>query len=187
MKLILYCVLMMFGLIAVAVILLEVVFTTDTGLKSINNDAPVKICQEITIHAPSQKVYQMISDINHWEELNNDVIDPKLNGSFEEGNSFDWKNEGVSMHSIISNIIPGKKIGWCSKACGVFAINSWSFTSYGDYTTIKVEESTEGWLVFLRCSKFQKDSERSTRIWLKNLKTEAEKTRAEGYKKSSTK
>ncbi|WP_426480058.1 hypothetical protein [Chryseobacterium sp. R2ACT005] len=175
MKLILYCLLMMLGLIAVAIILLEVIFTTDTGLKAINEDAPVKICKEITIHAPSQKVYQMMSEVNHWEELNREIRDPKLNGSFEEGNSFDWKRGDTDMYSIINDVIPGKKMGWCSKACGVFAINSWSFTQHGDYTTIKMEESMEGWLVFINRSQFQKELESSVPIWLKNLKTKAEK------------
>ncbi len=175
MKLILYCILMIFGLVAVAIIMLEVIFTTDTGLKAINENAPVKICREITIHAPSQKVYQMMSDVNHWGDLNKDIVEPKLNGLFEEGNSFDWKSNGLHMHSIINDIIPGQKIGWCSKACGVFAINSWSFTQHGSYTTIKVEESMEGWLVFLRHSTFQKELDSSISLWLTKLKTEAER------------
>ncbi len=176
MKKFVYSFLLIAGILTVIIICLEV-FTSYAVTESINKNAPVKTYQEITINAPAQKVYQMMSDIGHWKDWHSDVEDPKLNGPFKKGSSFDWKSGGLTIHSTLHTVVPGHTIGWSGKAFGAFAIHNWSFIEHDGRTTIKVEESMEGWLVSLLSSTFQKGLENSLQIWLKNLKTKAEKNK----------
>jgi len=173
MKKIIYGALSIIGLIILIVAGLEM-FSSYTASASINPNAPVKTYQQITIHATPQKVYQIMSDINHWAQWHSDVTNPRLNGPFEKGSSFDWKSGGLTIHSTLHTAIPGQKIGWSGKAFGAFAIHNWSFINEKGYTTVKVEESMEGWLVNIMKGKFQKGLEQSLQVWLKNLKVKAE-------------
>ena len=162
------------GILLIVIACLEI-FSSYHVSESINTDAPVKTYQQITVAAPPEKVYQVMSNINHWAEWHNDVEEPKLTGTFERANSFDWKSGGLNIHSTLHTVIPGKKIGWSGRAFGAFAIHNWNFTKNGDQTVVKVEESMEGWLVTLMRAKFQTGLEESLRRWLKNLKAEVEK------------
>ncbi|OXG06077.1 SRPBCC family protein [Flavobacterium araucananum] len=142
--------------------------------QTIHTNAPVVTYQEITINASSEKVYQIMSDVDHWSEWNKNIEDIYLNGEFATENSFDWKSDGLTIHSTVHTVIPGKKIGWSGDAFGAFAIHNWYFEPNGKQTTVKVEESMEGWLVELFPSEFQGGLEKSTQTWLKNLKVKAE-------------
>ncbi|UMQ42281.1 SRPBCC family protein [Chryseobacterium sp. Y16C] len=174
MKMLVYSFLLLIGLLVITIIGLEV-FTSYTVSESINEKAPVKTYQEITINAPAQKVYHIMSDIDHWEDWHSDVKDPKLSGPFRKGSSFDWKSGGLTIHSTLHTVLPEHRIGWSGKAFGAFAIHNWSFIEHEGKTTVKVEESMEGWLVSLLSNTFQKGLESSLQIWLKNLKVKAEK------------
>lgn len=174
MKKLVYSLLLIIGIMVITITCLEI-FTSYNISESINKEAPVKTYQEITINAPAQKVYQIMSDIDHWTDWHSDVKDTKLNGPFEKGSTFDWKSGGLTIHSTLHTVQAGRKIGWTGKAFGAFAIHNWSFIEHNGKTTVKVEESMEGWLVFLMRSTFQKGLENSLQIWLKNLKIRAEK------------
>ena len=141
---------------------------------TINKNAPVITYQRITIDAPAQKVYAIMSDIDHWTTWHSDVKNTRLTGPFEKGSSFDWKSGGLTIHSTLHTAVPAQKIGWSGKAIGAFAIHNWSFTESNGKTTVIVEESMEGWLVSLMRQKFQIGLERSLQVWLKNLKARAE-------------
>ncbi|UOU97014.1 SRPBCC family protein [Chryseobacterium daecheongense] len=173
MKMIMYSLLILIGLLALIITCLEV-FTTYTVSESIHKEAPVKTYQEITIDASLQKIYEIMSDINQWAEWHHDVKESRLNGPFKKGSSFDWKSGGLTIHSTLHTTIPGQKIGWSGKAFGAFAIHNWSFIEHNGKTIVKVEESMEGWLVYLMQNTFQKGLENSLQLWLRNLKLKAE-------------
>ncbi|MDJ1498293.1 SRPBCC family protein [Cytophagaceae bacterium DM2B3-1] len=173
MKKIVYSLLTIIGVLTIIVVCLEA-FSSYTVSESIHEQAPVKTYQEITINASPQKVYQIMSEINHWAEWHGDVTEPTLTGSFTKGSSFDWKSGGLTIHSTLHTVVPNQKIGWSGKALGAFAIHNWSFIEHNGQTTVKVDESMEGWLVYLMRTKFQHGLEESLQIWLKNLKSKAE-------------
>ncbi|WP_343671211.1 SRPBCC family protein [Chitinophaga sp.] len=173
MKKLIYSIVAIIGLLGITAACLEL-FSSYKVSTSINLNAPVKTYQQITINASPEKVYQVMSDIDHWAQWQQDVTEPKLNGPFEKGSSFDWKSGGLTIHSTIHTAIPGQKIGWSGKALGAFAIHNWTFVAENGHTTVKVEESMEGWLVYVMRNKFQKGLETSLQVWLKNLKAKAE-------------
>jgi uncharacterized protein YndB with AHSA1/START domain len=161
-------------LLAITIGALEL-FSSYKPSESINKNAPVKTVQKITINASPEKVYSIMTNVDQWSTWQADIQKPVLNGSFEKGNSFNWKTGGLTIRSNIHTAVPSKKIGWSGRAFGAFAIHNWTFTEKGNYTEVTVEESMEGWLVKLMQKKFQKGLEKSLQIWMNNLKIEAEK------------
>jgi len=173
MKKLIYFVLTLVGISVMIIAYLEL-NSSYVVSQFINKQAPVITHQEITINASAQEVYEVMSDINHWTAWHPEAQAPRLTGPFEKGNSFDWKSGGLTIHSTLHTAIPGQKIGWSGKAFGAFAIHNWSFIEHNGQTTVKVDESMEGWMVTLLRNKFQKGLERSLQVWLKDLKVKAE-------------
>jgi hypothetical protein len=142
--------------------------------KNIHKNAPVLTRQQIVIHAPAEKVYLLMTAVNQWPVWYGEVKEPVLQGAFIEGNSFDWKSSGLTIHSIIHTAIPYYQIGWHGRAFGAYAIHNWTFKEHDGYTTVTVEESMEGWLVSLMKNTFQHGLEQSLQVWMGSLKTAAE-------------
>lgn len=143
--------------------------------EDINRNAPVQTQQQITIHASPEKIYHIMSDVNHWSTWNKDIQDPVIKVPFQKGNSFDWKSGGLTIHSTLHTATPYRKIGWSGPAFGAFAIHNWTLVPNGDSTIVIVDESMEGWLVSMMRKKFQSHLEQSLQVWLGDLKNEAEK------------
>jgi hypothetical protein len=104
-----------------------------------------------------------------------EIESPKINGEFKEGTTFNWKSNGLTITSTLQTVEVNKMVGWSGPAFGAFAIHTWHFTEQNGQTTIRVEESMEGWLVKLLKSKFQSGLDKSIDSWLHYLKAESEK------------
>lgn len=143
--------------------------------KTIHLDAPVITKKSIVINAPAEKVWKVFSDVNHWDSWQKEIITPKINGAFEAGTSFTWKSNGLTITSTLQTVESNKMTGWSGPAFGAFAIHTWYFTEHNGQTTVRVEESMEGWLVSLLKRNFQSNLDMSIDYWLNSLKIEAEK------------
>lgn len=159
--------------IAVTIGALEL-FSTYQPSTGIHTNAPVTTKHTIIIHAPVEKVWQVMSDINNWPSWQQQIPSIKLNGPLQAGSSFDWKNKGLTIHSTLHTVTAMHTLGWSGKALGAFAIHNWMLTPKGDYTEVTVEESMEGWLVWLLKERFQQELDKSLTYWLGALKTAAE-------------
>jgi hypothetical protein len=65
-----------------------------------NTEAPVQSVKSIIVHASAEKTWTIMSEVNKWETWESDNKSPVLKGAFEPGNSFTWKSNGLSIHSI---------------------------------------------------------------------------------------
>jgi uncharacterized membrane protein len=161
---------------AVAVFGLEY-FSDYKTSKTIHLDAPVITRKSIIINAPIEKVYQIFSDVDHWDNWQREIIAPQINGAFQSGSSFNWKSNGLKITSTLQTVETNKLVGWSGPAFGAFAIHNWYFKEQNGQTTIRVEESMEGWLVKLLQRKFQSSLDKSIEYWLNALKKESEKNK----------
>lgn len=143
--------------------------------KTIHLDAPVITKKSIVIDAPIEKVYKIFQDVDNWDIWQKEITEPKINGVFKPGTSFNWKSNGLTITSTLQTVKTNKMIVWSGPAFGAFAIHTWYFTEYNGKTTVRVEESMEGWLVTLLKSRFQSSLDMSIEHWLASLKTESEK------------
>ncbi|MCF6404666.1 SRPBCC family protein [Chitinophaga filiformis] len=161
-------------ILAITVFALEY-FSNYQVTKTIHADAPVITRKSIVINAPVEKVWKIFTDVNNWDTWQNEIVSPALNGQFEEGATFDWKSNGLTIHSTLNNVQANREVSWSGPAFGAFAIHRWRFSTQNGHTTIQVEESMEGWLVQLLPGKFQSGLDTSIEHWLAYLKAAAEK------------
>lgn len=144
-------------------------------MKSINNNAPVKCSKKITINANSEKVWQVMTNIDKWATWQTEISNPKLSGELKPATTFDWKTGGAKIHSTLHTVEPFKNFGWTGKTFGVFAIHNWALTETNGQTNVIVEESMEGVFAKLLKKSFNKNLENGMQTWLDLLKKECEK------------
>lgn len=141
----------------------------------INQHAPVKTKQLITIYAPVEKVWQVFTDVNYWKHWQKDISSSKLSTAFAVNQIFYWKSGGLTIRSTLHTVENNSLIGWSGKAFGAMAIHNWQFEKRNDTTVVTVEESMEGWLVRWFKNMFQSKLITSTQRWLNYLKNECER------------
>jgi uncharacterized protein YndB with AHSA1/START domain len=141
---------------------------------SVNENAPVKCNKTIFINAAPEKVWQVLTDVNNWPKWNKDIPNAKINGEIKPGTTFDWKTGGASIHSAIHTADSCRALGWTGKTFGASAIHNWTLVAENGGTTVKVDESMDGFLSKLFKKSFQKNLEKGMLSWLEQLKVECE-------------
>lgn len=144
-------------------------------MKSINSNAPVKCSKSITINASSKRVWEVLTDINHWSSWQSEIKNPKINGALNPATTFDWKTGGAAIHSTLHAVVPEKAFGWTGKTFGMYAIHNWVLTVQDGRTIVTVDESMDGLLASVFKKTFNKNLEKGMLYWLEALKKEAEK------------
>lgn len=100
--------------------------------------------EEILIQAPVDKVYRIVTDINHWPEWQSAVSEAELQGILAEGAEFVWKVNGLRIKSRIHTVNEKSELGWTGKMLWIEAVHNWQFFEEGDTTRVRVEESLSG-------------------------------------------
>lgn len=171
---------MMIAFVSIIIVLTTTVFALEyfsnyKVSKTIHVDAPVITKKIIIINAPIEKVWKIFSDVDNWNVWQKEIVSPKINGEFKAGTSFKWKSNGLTITSTLQTVEANKLVGWSGPAFGSFAIHTWYFTEQNGKTTVRVEESMEGWLVNLLKTKFQTGLDTSIEHWLNYMKIQSEK------------
>ena len=144
-------------------------------MKSINLNAPVKCSKSITVNASAEKVWNIMTNIDHWASWQKEISNPKLNGTLKSKSSFVWKTGGAKIQSTLHTVEPFKHFGWTGKTFGMFAIHNWTLTEEQGQTKVSVDESMEGLLAKLFKNTFNKNLEKGMQNWLDMLKNECER------------
>lgn len=141
----------------------------------INPNAPVKQAKQIMIYATHEKVWAVLTDINHWVNWNDRITQAQASQTPRVGVRFDWKVNGAKIKSVLHSVEINKSFGWSGTTFGGSAIHNWYLSAQNGGTLVNVEESMEGWLVYLFKNKMNKDLEKDIQFWLEMLKKECEK------------
>lgn len=142
---------------------------------TINQEAPVVQTKEIFIDASPEKVWEVLVQIENWDDWNDRISQPVVNEKPEVGSTFTWKTNGSKIKSKIHTLQPNRILGWTGKTFGATAIHNWYLDSSGKGTTVKVEESMDGWIIGLMKKKMNRILADDMAYWLEKLKTESEK------------
>jgi len=160
--------------IAVAILFLEVL-SEYNYTSTIHENAPVKTKRSLLIHAPVGNVWRVFTGVNQWPKWQHDIVEASLQDPFKPGSVIHWTTNGFSIESRLQTVVHNQKIGWAGKAFGSFAVHVWSFEEKGGNTIVTVEESMEGWLVWLMQGYVQSNLHVATEAWLEALKAESER------------
>jgi uncharacterized protein YndB with AHSA1/START domain len=141
----------------------------------INENAPVKQAKEISINARPEQVWAVLTDVNRWTEWNKKITKASMQNVAKTGTPFSWTVNGAKIKSVLHTVSKNHAFGWSGTTFGGSAIHNWYLQSNGNETVVKVEESMEGWLVWLFKSKMNSDLGNDMQYWLDMLKSESEK------------
>ena len=141
---------------------------------AIEGNAPVKTHVTITINAPPEKVWGLLSDLKDWPKWQPDISDVELSGPVQSGSSFSWNTRGSEIHSKIAVAQPQERLVWTGTAYGAKAIHAWTLERLPDgRTLVQTDESKNGFLLSLFYS--SKKLKESDQRWLDDLKVAAER------------
>lgn len=139
-----------------------------------NRDAPAFAGHHIHIEAPPEKVWALISDIDHWSSWQPDIPTAKLLGPLAPGSRFRWNSGGTGVSSTLEEVDQPHRLGWTGRAMGAKARHVWALRPEGSGTTVTTEESFEGLVVVLLKGRMQRLLDDSLQKWLAALKKAAE-------------
>jgi uncharacterized protein YndB with AHSA1/START domain len=136
-------------------------------------NAPVKASLEITIHAPAEKVWGVLTDVAGWPRWQPDISTAEIAGPLRDGTAFSWTVGGTRIKSRIALVQPYEQFAWTGKAYMAKAVHVWKLQRLsGDQTLVKTEESMDGFLLTLFYS--SKKLEETDQRWLNRLKLAVE-------------
>ena len=136
----------------------------------INKNAPVVQTNEILIQATPERVWAVLTDIDQWPVWNPKISRAVLRGQPAVGAGFSWKINGAGIRSTLHTVDTHRAFGWSGVTFGGSAIHNWYLESRNGGTLVRVEESTEGWLIGLFKKKMNRDLAADMAFWLERLK-----------------
>lgn len=140
----------------------------------IRENAPVKASLEITIHAPVEKVWRLLTDVADWPKWQGDISAAEIAGPLQDGTTFSWTVGGARIKSRIALVQPYEQFAWTGKAYMAKAVHVWKLQRWsGEQTLVKTDESMDGFLLSLFYS--SKQLKETDQRWLDRLKLAAER------------
>lgn len=135
--------------------------------------ASVTSSAEITINAPPQKVWHLLTDIPNWPKWQPGIIETSMPGTLQPGTLFTWNAGGMTVHSKLALVEPYTRLSWTGNVFNAHAIHVWTLEPLpGGRTLVKTDESINGFLLsFMYSSEYLA---KSHQVWLDSLKSKAE-------------
>jgi hypothetical protein len=141
---------------------------------TVNRSAPVTAEAEIEVAAPIATVWGLITGVDDWPNWNPDVKSASLDGPFAEGSEFRWKAGPGTIRSTVQHVEPPGLMAWTGRTMGVDAVHVHRLTAHDGGTTVRTEESWNGFLPKLMRRTLRRSLERSLDSELDHIKAAAE-------------
>ena len=145
-----------------------------TMLTDIDRDAPVVAQHQVDIAAPLDVVWHLHTDVNGWPSWNPEITAAKIEGEFEQGNSFTWTSYGLTVTSTIHVVKDHARTLWSGPVQGIMGIHEWRFEPTRSGVHVATEESWSGDPVEADPNSLRAALDESLVSWLGRLKTQAE-------------
>ncbi|WP_048644941.1 SRPBCC family protein [Nitratireductor soli] len=136
--------------------------------------APVQASGEITIAAPPDKVWSVLSDVGNWPSIRSDIHDVEGGRKAAPDAVFVWSTAGVRLTSKFGVVEPGRLLTWSTSVPGLVMAHEYRFEPDGTGgTRIVCRESM--WAP-VAAPQIDDDELRSRiRSWLEGIKAFAER------------
>ena len=141
----------------------------------INREAPVVVEGEIEISAPTEVVWDVLTNIEDWPQWNTDVKSTDIGGPVAPGTTFRWKAGPGTIKSKLETMERPHVVAWTGRWLGISAVHVWRLDRNEGGTLVQSQESVEGFPARLLPGRHRKVFERSTQTSLQALKVEAER------------
>ena len=145
-----------------------------TTLTGIDRDAPVVTHHQVDIAAPLDVVWHLHTEVNGWPSWNLEITAAKIEGEFEEGNSFTWTSWGLTVTSTIHVVEHHSRTLWSGPVRGILGVHEWRFEETQSGVHVVTDESWSGTPVEADPDSLHAALDRSLVAWLGRLKARAE-------------
>jgi uncharacterized protein YndB with AHSA1/START domain len=142
---------------------------------TIDRQAPAWAEHRITIQAPIEKIFALLTAVQAWPDWNPAVKNVRVDRTLAPGVTFYWKSGGISIASTVQQLDAPRFIGWTGKAIGTRAIHTWTLEPTANGVVVTTAESFDGWLVRLMKKAMQTTLDDALQSTLQKLKVAAER------------
>ena len=112
--------------------------------------APISARCETIIDAPTERVWELLSQPLRWGRFASEVRDVQLDDGVVEGGRFTWRNGKTKLSSRFAVVNPCRELTWTGTALGSRAVHRHLITPTDDgQTRLASEESMAGPLLVL--------------------------------------
>jgi uncharacterized protein YndB with AHSA1/START domain len=140
----------------------------------IDDLAPISARCETIIDAPPERVWELLSHPQRWDQFASEVGDVRLDDGVVEGGRFTWRNGKAKLSSRFAVVDPGHELTWTGTALGSKAVHRHLLTPTNDHQTRLVsEESMAGPLLVLFFSSAKLHA--SLTMWLAAISAAAQR------------
>ena len=146
---------------------------------TIDRRAPVVGAAEISIEAPPETVWDVLTAIEDWPSWNPDVKEASLEGDVAPGTAFRWKSGPGTIVSTLQHVDRPRLVAWTGKTFGVKAFHVWRLEPRDEVTLVRTEETFDGVVARLFRGRLYKTLTQGLENGLRYLKAESER-RARG-------
>jgi uncharacterized membrane protein len=140
----------------------------------VDHQAPVCESADIVINAPSEVVWDTLSDLRSWPRWMPGVNAMRVDEPLHVGTEFQWKAGPTTIKSEILECHRPDSIGWKGRTFGISALHVWRMHLEGGATKVFTEESWAGPLPSLLRRLASKSVKKALGDGLPALKAEAE-------------
>ncbi|HYX76424.1 MAG TPA: SRPBCC family protein [Gaiellaceae bacterium] len=131
--------------------------------------------RELDVAAPSETVWEVLTDFRRWPEWNPEVKSMSFDGPVEPGSTFRWKAGPGTIVSTLEQVDPPRSVRWRGKTMSIKAIHEWRLEPRDGGTHVETEESFSGFLASLLRRSLQKQLDQALEQALAALKRESER------------
>jgi uncharacterized protein YndB with AHSA1/START domain len=139
--------------------------------------APVHVRNEIEIPAPPRLVWAWLVRASRWPDWYPNAHDVRINDGADAdlsvGARFTWRTFGVSIRSVVLELVPLERIAWNGFGIGVDVYHAWLITPTSSGSHILTEETQHGWAARLGSRLFPDRMSRFHQLWLEQLSVSA--------------
>jgi hypothetical protein len=143
-------------------------------LTDIDRDAPVVVHHEVDIAATLDVLWHLHTGVNEWPSWNQEITAAKIDGEFEQGNSFTWTSWDRTVTSTIHVVEDHSRTLWSGPLPGILGIHEWRFEQTRSGVHVATNESWSGDPVEADPDNLHAALDKSLVAWLGRLKTQAE-------------
>ena len=109
---------------------------------SIDENAPVRACEEVQINVPVERVWSLLSDPTTWPSLDERIHGIRRLSPVEPDGYFHWANGRSRILSRYAVVEPNRELTWTGAASGVRAVHRHLLEPVApDQTILRSEES----------------------------------------------
>jgi uncharacterized protein YndB with AHSA1/START domain len=136
--------------------------------------ARVYVSNELVMTAPCERVWAWLVRADLWPSWypnadNVQIENPTKSSELALGTHFRWKTFGITLDSVVEELVPAERIAWTARSFGVDAYHAWLLEPASGGCRVLTQETQHGWLAALSHFVMPNRMHINHQLWLERL------------------